>query len=88
MLQWPLCSAVAIKFSAPGVPRELYCENVLFTGPLSTETEAVLKYKSSRGEGLEPCLKLLQQAAADKSVAAELVEGALAYLEQNHGRRC
>lgn len=37
------------------------------------------------GGGLEPCVQLLQRAAADKSVKPEVVEGALAYLEQNHG---
>lgn len=42
-------------------------------------------YKASSGEGLAPCLQLLQQAARDKSVKPELVEGALAYLEQQHG---
>jgi hypothetical protein len=43
-------------------------------------------YKASSSEGLQPCVQLLQQAARDKSVKPELVEGALAYLEQNHGR--
>lgn len=55
-------------------------------GPLPSEGEALSQYRSSSGEGLEPCLKLLKQAAADKSVKPELVEGALAYLEQNHSR--
>lgn len=54
------------------------------TGPLPTEAEAVAKYLSSSGEGLEACLGLLKQAAADKSVKPELVEGALVHLEQNH----
>lgn len=43
-------------------------------------------YKASSSEGLQPCVQLLQQAARDKSVKPELVEGALAYLEQNHGK--
>lgn len=42
------------------------------------------RYLSNTGEGLEPCLQLLKQAAAHKSVQPELVEGALAYLEQHH----
>jgi hypothetical protein len=51
----------------------------------ATEVEAIAAYKSSSSDGLEPCIQLLQQAAKDKSVKPELVEGALAYLEQNHG---
>lgn len=51
----------------------------------ATEVDAVAAYKSTSSEGLEPCLKLLQQAARDKSVKPELVEGALAYLEESHG---
>jgi len=51
----------------------------------ATEVDAVAAYKATSSEGLEPCIKLLQQAARDKSVKPELVEGALAYLEQNHG---
>jgi hypothetical protein len=47
--------------------------------------DAIAAYRSSGSEGLTPCLQLLQQAARDKSVKPELVEGALAYLEQNHG---
>lgn len=51
----------------------------------ATEVDALAAYKSSSSDGLQPCLQLLQQAAKDKSVKPELVEGALAYLEQNHG---
>jgi hypothetical protein len=34
--------------------------------------------------GVDACLQTLQQAAKSKSVPAELVEGALVYLERNH----
>ncbi|WIA12113.1 hypothetical protein OEZ85_012187 [Tetradesmus obliquus] len=54
------------------------------TAALPTEAEAVAAFKAATADGLEPCLALLKRAAADKSVQPQLVEGALAYLEQSH----
>ncbi|KAF8071215.1 hypothetical protein HT031_001298 [Scenedesmus sp. PABB004] len=53
-------------------------------GPLPSEAEAVAAYRAANGEGLAPCLSLLKRAATDKSVAPQLVEGALAELERSH----
>eukprot|EP00878_Enallax_costatus_P008643 GHUV01009037.1.p1 GENE.GHUV01009037.1~~GHUV01009037.1.p1 ORF type:complete len:205 (+),score=60.25 GHUV01009037.1:143-757(+) len=83
MIQKRLQSA-RLPFSS----RQARCSRLVMrvstAGPLSSEAAALSKYRSSNDEGLEPCLRLLKQAAADKSVQPELVEGALAYLEQNH----
>ncbi|KAF6256094.1 hypothetical protein COO60DRAFT_1531291 [Scenedesmus sp. NREL 46B-D3] len=51
---------------------------------LPSEAEAVAAYKAGTADGLQPCLALLKKAATDKSVQPQLVEGALAYLEQSH----
>lgn len=64
------------------------CPQLSVPVPLpATEVDAIAAYKASSSEGLQPCLTLLEQAARDKSVKPELVEGALAYLEANHGAR-
>eukprot|EP00775_Hariotina_reticulata_P001960 gene1960-2287_t len=51
-----------------------------------TEPEAITAYKAATGEGLDQCLAVLKKAAAEKSVPPQLVEGALAYLEQKSGK--
>eukprot|EP00882_Tetradesmus_deserticola_P023403 GHRQ01025466.1.p1 GENE.GHRQ01025466.1~~GHRQ01025466.1.p1 ORF type:complete len:208 (+),score=91.69 GHRQ01025466.1:209-832(+) len=54
------------------------------TAALPSEAEAVAAYQASTAGGLQPCLALLKKAATEKSVQPQLVEGALAYLEQSH----
>lgn len=57
----------------------MYC----VAGP--TEQPALDAYVAAyKPTGVDACLQTLQQAANSKSVPAELVEGALVYLERNH----
>jgi hypothetical protein len=58
---------------------EMHC----VAGP--TEQPALDAYVAAyKPTGVDACLQTLQQAANSKSVPAELVEGALVYLERNH----
>lgn len=52
------------------------------TGPLPSEAQALSAYLAAAGDGLEPCLALLRKAAAEKSVAPEIVEGEQATQQQ------
>ncbi len=49
-----------------------------------SEAEALQAYRAQQPVDEQACLSLLRRAARDKSVAAELVEGAIVHLEQIH----